>query len=154
MCNMVNSYCSWDIEGRNIRKTAENYRKKPWNSVFSKIDILLMVAQNPLTHSIFWIKFFQMHLNILPKLILCCHLEQIKKWAIFDILLAVALEVNMITRQMTPFLLSTFWALCVGIFHFCISRPSKFTSMGFHPWIMFLFVKYTFTCQIWHFQVC
>ena len=29
MGNMVNSYCSWDIEGRNIRKTAENYRENP-----------------------------------------------------------------------------------------------------------------------------
>ena len=154
MGNRVNSYCSWDIEGRNIRRTAENYRKNPKNSVFSKIDILLMVAQNPLTHSIFWIKFFQMHLNILPNLILCCHLEKIKKWAIFDILMTVTLEVNMITRQMTPFLSSTFWALSVGIFHFCISRPSKFTSMEFHSCIMFLFVKCTFRCQIWHFQVC
>ena len=31
----------------------------------------------------------------------------------------------------TPFFSSTFWALSVGIFHFRISRPSKFNFMGF-----------------------
>ena len=38
-------------------------------------------------------------------------------------------RVNMIAGQMTPFFSSTLWAVAVGIFHFCISGPSKFNSM-------------------------
>ena len=38
-------------------------------------------------------------------------------------------RVNMIAEQMTPFFSSTLWAVAVGIFHFCISGPSKFNSM-------------------------
>ena len=36
----------------------------------------------------------------------------------------------MITRQMTIFSASTLWALSIAIFHFCILRPSKFSSLG------------------------
>ena len=76
-----------------------------------------------------------MHLNILPNLwlIFCTHQQKIWKWAIFDILMTITLGVNMITRQMILFFSSTLWALSVGIFHFCISRPSKFTSVESPP---------------------
>ena len=40
------------------------------------------------------------------------------KLAISDILKAITLEVNMITRQTTPFFLSTFCVLSFGLFHF------------------------------------
>ena len=49
--------------------------------------------------------------------------------------------VNMVTRQMTPFSASTLWALSVGIFHFCISRPSKFSSMGSLPPLHYVLVS-------------
>ena len=51
---------------------------------------------------------------------------------------------SMITWQMVALFPSTLWALSVGIFHFCISKPSKFI-----PWgpsclcIMFWSVKFT-----------
>ena len=57
----------------------------------------------------------------------------------------------MITRQMTPFFLSTFYTLCVGIFHFCILRPLE---LNFLLCIMFWFVKYTFTWERRQFQAC
>ena len=52
-----------------------------------------------------------------------------------------------------PVFSSTFWALLFGIFHFCISIPSNFSSMG-PPLHMFWSVKYTFTRQRWHFHAC
>ena len=52
-----------------------------------------------------------------------------KKWTIFDILTTITPGVNMITRQMTIFSPSTLWALFIGIFHFRILRPSKFSSL-------------------------
>ena len=36
----------------------------------------------------------------------------------------------MVTKQMTPVLSYTLRALSLGIFHFCISKPTKFISMG------------------------
>ena len=59
--------------------------------------------------------------------------------------------VNVITRQITSLFSSTLWPLSVGIFHFCIWRPSKFSCMEFSFCIMFWSVKHTFTCQKWHF---
>ena len=69
-----------------------------------------------------------MHLNIFPKLSLIS--RKYKKLAIFDISETITLRVNIIHRQMTPFFSPNLWALSVGIFHFCFSRPSKFNSMG------------------------
>ena len=51
-------------------------------------------------------------------------------WAIFDILMTITLEVNVITTQMTPFFSSTLRALSLGISHFGISISSTFNSMG------------------------
>ena len=66
--------------------------------------------------------------------------------------MTITLQVNKIARQMTPFPI-TLQALSVGIFHFCISRPSKFSSIRFPLFIMFWSVKYTFTCQrCFHFE--
>ena len=42
------SYRSWVFEGRNIKKLKLN------ETLSSRVDILLMVAQNPTIHSIFW----------------------------------------------------------------------------------------------------
>ena len=59
----------------------------------------------------------------------CCHQQKIQKRAIFDILMTITLEVNMITRQMTPCFIYYFGTLYVGIYHFRILRPSKFNFM-------------------------
>ena len=87
-------------------------------------------------------KIFQMHINILSKLWLSFfwHKQKIQKCAIFDILMTITRGVNMVTRQMTPFSASTLWALSVGIFHFCISRPLKFSSMGSLPTLYYVLI--------------
>ena len=63
-------------------------------------------------------------------------------------------EITMITRQMTPFFSSALRGLFVGIFHFCIWRSSKFSSVQYPLCILFWSVKYIFTCKRWHFQAC
>ena len=53
-------------------------------------------------------------------------------------------SVNMITRQMTPFFhLYTIWTLFVDTIHFCILRPSKFSSVRSPICFMFWSVKST-----------
>ena len=49
--------------------------------------------------------------------------------------------------QMNLFFLCTLWALSLNIFHFYISRHSKFNSMRSLLCILFWFVKYIFTSQ-------
>ena len=63
-------------------------------------------------------------------------------------------EITMLTRQMTPFFSSALRALCIGRFHSCISRPSKFSFVESPSCIMFWSVKYIFKCKRWHFQAC
>ena len=72
-----------------------------------------------------------MHLNILLKLVFCCHQQRTQKAVIFDILMTITLGINMITRQVTSFFSSTLWALSVGIFHLCILRGCL--HVKFHP---------------------
>ena len=76
-----------------------------------------------------------------------------QKWFIFCIFcwMTLTLEVNMIARQMAPFFSSTIWAVAFGIVHVCISRTSKFSSLGSSYCILFSSVKYTFICQRWQF---
>ena len=105
------------------KKTTES-AKKYRNPVFLRVDVLVMVAQNSLIgflkeHFLKELsKIFQMLFNILPKvwLILCCHSTKYKTWATIDILMTITPGVNMITREMTPFLSFAFWALSVAIF--------------------------------------
>ena len=59
-----------------------------------------------------------------------------------------------ISHSLGKFFSCTLWALSVGIFHFHILRPSKFSSMGSPFCIMFCSVKYTFTFERWHIQAC
>ena len=78
-------------------------------------------------------------------------------WAIFDILMTITLEVNVITTQMTPFFSSTLRALSLGISHFGISISSTFNSIGSPLYIALhcvLVFKITLKCQRWHFQAC
>ena len=86
-------------------------------------------------------KIFQMHLNI------CCHHQKIQKNELFFRFQWLTLEVNKITRQITQFFSGNLWALPIGIFRFCISRPSKFSNMGSPFYITFRSVIYTFTRQ-------
>ena len=81
--------------------------KRYQNPVFSKVDILLMIAQNQMTHSIFWksyLKSFRRIWIFCPNCdwFLAVNNRKCKKWAIFDMLLAITPGVNIITRQMTP----------------------------------------------------
>ena len=64
--------------------------------------------------------------------------------------MTITQEVNMITRKMTLFFSSTLWFLSVIVFHFCVSRPSKFNFCRVSLCIMFWSVKYQLTCQKWH----
>ena len=59
---------------------------------------------------------FQAHLNCVPELWLVfgCRQQKIKNEALFDILINITLEINMITKQMNTFSSSTFWGLSVG----------------------------------------
>ena len=80
---------------------------------------------------------FQIHLNIFFQTVpvfccccccCCCHLQKIKKkknhlWHFHDHISGSTHDAN------NPIFLSTLWALSVCIFHFCISRPSKFSSL-------------------------
>ena len=43
--------------------------------------------------------------------------------------MTITLGVNMIAQQMRPFFSTTFWVLPICIFHFSMSRPSKFNSI-------------------------
>ena len=84
-----------------------------------------------INHKIFCKSSIRSFMCILSKLwqFFCCY-QQKKNNPFFNILKTITLGVNMITRQMTPFFSCTLWALSAGIFHFCISRPSKFSSIG------------------------
>ena len=55
--------------------------------------------------------------------------RKVEKRAIFDILMTTTPRVNIITRQVTLIFSSSLWDLSTGIFHFCISRPSKLNSI-------------------------
>ena len=73
------------------------------------------------------------------------------KLAISEILKAITLEVNMITRQITPFLSSTGWVLSFGLHHF---KTFKIQFNGIPLYIKFDSVKYTFKIQRKHFKDC
>ena len=78
--------------------------------------------------------------------------DQIRSFQrIWSHLLRKSLMENSIFCAVTPFFLSTFRALYVGIFYFCISRPSNFSSLKCSYYIMLWSVKCTFTCQGWYF---
>ena len=115
--------------------------------------MLLMVAQNPRIHSIFLESYIGSIRSFRSKWIYCPNCDwffagisrKYKKWAIFDILIIVTREVNMITRKMTPFFsiysLSPI-CLCISFLHF------KTFKIQFH-WVpspfcvMFWSVKFT-----------
>ena len=76
-----------------------------------------------------------------------CHQQKIQKMSHFGILMTITPGVNKITKQIT------FSQLLFELYHFCISKSSKFSSMG--SLLMMLWsVKYTFIYQRWHFQAC
>ena len=56
-------------------------------------------------------------------------------------------EITLITRQNDPIFSSALRGLSVAIFHFCISRPSKFSFVESSSCVMFSSVKYIFTCK-------
>ena len=148
MVNRLWSFRTWDIEGRYITKLLGQKKKrncifKGWHLANGSSD-----PNNPQNILKEVNKMFQMSLNVLSKLllILCCHQQKIQKLTQFSHFNDhETLEVNMITRQMTPFFSSTLWVLSFGIFHFCISRTSKLNSMASSLCFMYWPVKYTLT---------
>ena len=66
-----------------------------------------------------------------------------KIWVIFGILMTITLGVNMITGQMTPFFHLLFELYFIGIFHFCVSKTWKFSSLGSTLCTVFWSIKYT-----------
>ena len=112
--------------------------KKQRNSVFWHLSNGSSESKNPYNFLKKLNKIFLMHVNILSKLwlIFCCHQQKIQKCAIFDILMTITSAENII-RRTTPFLSSTFWSVSIGLFHFCISKPAKFSSVGSPLYIMF-----------------
>ena len=105
----------------------------------SLLTIPFSISTQSTNYTIFWknpIRSFRC-IHIFPKLWLFVVISRkYEKWAIFDVLIIIT-RVNMITRRMITF---------------CISRPSKFSSMGSPSRIMFWSIKYMLACQGWHFQ--
>lgn len=139
------TYCLQDIEGINTK--AAELGKKCWNLLFSVVDILLMTAQNAIMQGIFWrnrIRYFRCAEIFSINCNWCIPLisEKYKKWDIFEILVIITLEVNIITRQMAPFFSTTLWALSLGVFHFSITVHSKFIFYGIPP------LHYVLVCNI------
>ena len=53
MVNRLWTYSLWDIENSNIKKLLSQQKiLKPQNPVFSRVDNLLIITQNPIIHSI------------------------------------------------------------------------------------------------------
>ena len=53
MVNRLWTYSLWDIENSNIKKLLSQQKiLKPRNPVFSRVDNLLIITQNPIIHSI------------------------------------------------------------------------------------------------------
>ena len=96
----------YSSEGRNILLELATIPK----SAFSRVDVLLngrSESNNPFAQTR-WL-----FAVISSRKYIC------------EILITITPEVNMVSRQMTPFLSTILWALFVGIFHFRIPRPSK-----------------------------
>ena len=98
-----------------------------WVSIFFDIliaNISWMVAHISMNHIIFWkslmITFRCIWLALTDLVFLLMSAQNCKKWIFFDNWRTVTQEVNKETRQMTPFLSSTFSALTVCNIHFCI----------------------------------
>ena len=86
----------------------------------------------------------KVHLNILPKLwlLVCCHhlkIQRLSHFWNFNNCNSWSKHDNYING---PFFSYTLWPLSVGIFHFRISTPSKFSSMRSPIYIM------------WYLQAC
>ena len=100
----------YSSEGRNILLELATIPK----SAFSRVDVLLngrSESNNPFAQTR-W-------------LFAVISSRKYKKCVNCEILITITPEVNMVSRQMTPFLSTILWALFVGIFHFRIPRPSK-----------------------------
>ena len=101
--NRLQNYRLWDIEGRNIEKTAESAKnlyfkvRRIGNSSTESSDSKNFIKEIN--------KIFQIHLNILSKLWLsfCCHQQSIQKISYFNIFMTINLGVNVITREITLF---------------------------------------------------
>ena len=77
-------------------------------------------------------KIFEVHLNYKLWLFFDVVSRKHKKEPWFDILIAITLELNLITKEMSTYFSSTLWALSVSLFHLSIPRPSKSNFRGPH----------------------
>ena len=144
MVNGLWSYRSWDIEERNIKKLLS--QQKIWKTYIFKGCHLSNCGSEPNNPHNFLTELNEIFLAVTNK--------KYSKWVILDILMTRSPRVNMIIRQMTPFFSSSLEAPSVVIFHSCISKPSKFSSMRSPNCIMFWSVKYTLAIQRWRCQAC
>ena len=117
--------CLWDIVGKHQKNFWVN-KVIPKSCIFKHLK--LMVAPKYIIHSIFW----KSQVRPFRCIYISCRnwdwyfavsSRKYIKWAISDISMTMmlTLEVN-ITRRMSPFFSSTFWALSVTIFQFWISK--------------------------------
>ena len=134
------SYHSWDIELEMWKKTAESAEKYQI-FVFSRVKILLMVAQNPTIYNILWktqIISFRCTSIFCPNCewsfaVIC---RKYAEWVIFSISMNITPGALMINRPKFLIFSSTFWVLSVGIFHYCIPSASNFSSMVLPPFAL------------------
>ena len=122
--------CSWDI--------VDKYKKNYWvNKEISKSCIFkcwnFANGSSELHNSQYFLKglnkTFQMHLNILLKLIFAVFSSKYIKWVIFDILMTITLGVN-ITRRMTPIFLIFSLSSILWYISFLHFKNLKFQSHG------------------------
>ena len=70
----------------------------------------------------------------------CCQQQKIQKSSIFDILITITLEINMITQQMDFFFFHLLFELfCVGLFQLCISKDFQNSSSSV-PHLLYVLV--------------
>ena len=70
----------------------------------------------------------------------CCQQQKIQKSTIFDILITITLEVNMITQQMDLFFFHLLFEIfCVGLFQLCILKDFQ-NSISSVPYLLYVLV--------------
>ena len=134
------SYHSWDIELEMWKKTAESAEKYQI-FVFSRVKILLMVAQNPTIYNILWKTQI---ISFRCSSVFCPNCEwffavissKYSEWVIFSILMNITPGAIMINWPMFLISSSTLWVLSVGTCHYCISSASNFSSMVLPPFAL------------------
>ena len=117
--NRLWNYCSWEIDGRNIKITSESAKKyinKGWQLANGSSEPKKPFLKEPN-------KIVQKNLNVLPKLywLFAVISRKYKSWAIFDILMTITSKVNfklekwphffVLSFELYPFLIFIPWTI-------------------------------------------